>query len=30
MQTDNTSKDLMLTIEQVSQLTGVRKSTLRY
>ena len=26
MQTDN----LMLTIEQVSQLTGVRKSTLRY
>ena len=30
MQTDNTSRDLMLTIEQVSQLTGVRKSTLRY
>ena len=30
MQTDNTSQDLMLTIEQVSQLTGVRKSTLRY
>ncbi|MEJ2070869.1 MAG: MerR family transcriptional regulator [Syntrophobacterales bacterium] len=30
MQTDNTSQDLRLTIEQVSQLTGVRKSTLRY
>ncbi len=30
MQTDNSSQDLMLTIEQVSQLTGVRKSTLRY
>lgn len=30
MHTDNTSQDLMLTIEQVSQLTGVRKSTLRY
>lgn len=30
MQSDNTSQDLMLTIEQVSQLTGVRKSTLRY
>ena len=30
MQTDNSSQDFMLTIEQVSQLTGVRKSTLRY
>lgn len=30
MQTDKNSQDLMLTIEQVSQLTGVRKSTLRY
>ena len=30
MQTGNSSQDLMLTIEQVSQLTGVRKSTLRY
>jgi DNA-binding transcriptional MerR regulator len=30
MQSDSTSQDLMLTIEQVSQLTGVRKSTLRY
>jgi DNA-binding transcriptional MerR regulator len=30
MQTDKSSQDLMLTIEQVSQLTGVRKSTLRY
>jgi DNA-binding transcriptional MerR regulator len=30
MQTDNSSQDLMLSIEQVSQLTGVRKSTLRY
>jgi DNA-binding transcriptional MerR regulator len=30
MHTDNSSQDLMLTIEQVSQLTGVRKSTLRY
>lgn len=30
MQRDNNSQDLMLTIEQVSQLTGVRKSTLRY
>ena len=30
MQKDNNSQDLMLTIEQVSQLTGVRKSTLRY
>jgi DNA-binding transcriptional MerR regulator len=30
MHNDKTSQDLMLTIEQVSQLTGVRKSTLRY
>jgi DNA-binding transcriptional MerR regulator len=30
MQKGNSSQDLMLTIEQVSQLTGVRKSTLRY
>ena len=30
MQSDTTSQELMLTIEQVSQLTGVRKSTLRY
>jgi DNA-binding transcriptional MerR regulator len=30
MHNDNASQDLMLTIEQVSQLTGVRKSTLRY
>ncbi len=30
MSADKTSQDLMLTIEQVSQLTGVRKSTLRY
>ena len=30
MHQDNNSQDLMLTIEQVSQLTGVRKSTLRY
>jgi DNA-binding transcriptional MerR regulator len=30
MQADNSSQDLMLTIEQVSQLTGVRKSTLCY
>lgn len=30
MQTDKNSPYLMLTIEQVSQLTGVRKSTLRY
>jgi DNA-binding transcriptional MerR regulator len=30
MKMDNSSQDLMLTIEQVSQLTGVRKSTLRY
>ena len=30
MQKDNSSQDLMLTIEQVSYLTGVRKSTLRY
>jgi DNA-binding transcriptional MerR regulator len=29
MQTAN-ARDLMLTIDQVSQLTGVRKSTLRY
>lgn len=30
MQTDKVSRDLMLTIDQISQLTGVRKSTLRY
>jgi len=30
MQTDMISGNLMLTIEQVSHLTGVRKSTLRY
>lgn len=30
MHRDSNSQDLMLTIEQVSQLTGVRKSTLRY
>ena len=30
MHSDRASQDLMLTIEQVSQLTGVRKSTLRY
>jgi DNA-binding transcriptional MerR regulator len=30
MQKDKSAQDLMLTIEQVSQLTGVRKSTLRY
>ena len=30
MQTNNVSRNLMLTIEQISQLTGVRKSTLRY
>jgi DNA-binding transcriptional MerR regulator len=30
MHNDKNSQDLMLTIEQVSQLTGVRKSTLRY
>lgn len=30
MHKDTASQDLMLTIEQVSQLTGVRKSTLRY
>ncbi len=30
MHADSSSQDLMLTIEQVSQLTGVRKSTLRY
>lgn len=30
MQTNKVSHTLMLTIDQVSQLTGVRKSTLRY
>ncbi len=30
MQLDKLSGSLMLTIDQVSQLTGVRKSTLRY
>ena len=30
MQTDKVSRHLMLTIDQISQLTGVRKSTLRY
>lgn len=30
MHRDSNSQDLMLTIDQVSQLTGVRKSTLRY
>ena len=30
MEKSNISKDLMLTIDQISQLTGVRKSTLRY
>jgi DNA-binding transcriptional MerR regulator len=30
MQAENVSRNLMLTIEQISQLTGVRKSTLRY
>jgi len=30
MQKETLSKNLMLTIDQVSQLTGVRKSTLRY
>ena len=30
MQTDKVSRNLMLTIDQISQLTGVRKSTLRY
>ncbi len=30
MQTDSVARNLMLTIDQVSQLTGVRKSTLRY
>ena len=30
MQTDRVSRNLMLTIDQISQLTGVRKSTLRY
>jgi hypothetical protein len=30
MQTNRDTHVFMLTIEQVSQLTGVRKSTLRY
>ena len=30
MQTQKVTRDLMLTIDQISQLTGVRKSTLRY
>jgi DNA-binding transcriptional MerR regulator len=30
MDKTNISHDLMLTIDQISQLTGVRKSTLRY
>ena len=30
MHTSKVSQNLMLTIDQVSQLTGVRKSTLRY
>jgi DNA-binding transcriptional MerR regulator len=30
MQKDKSAQDLMLTIDQVSHLTGVRKSTLRY
>jgi DNA-binding transcriptional MerR regulator len=30
METLSFSEDLMLTIDQISQLTGVRKSTLRY
>ena len=30
MHTHKVSQNLMLTIDQVSQLTGVRKSTLRY
>ena len=30
MQADRVSRNLMLTIDQISQLTGVRKSTLRY
>jgi DNA-binding transcriptional MerR regulator len=30
MKTAGVSRNLMLTIEQISQLTGVRKSTLRY
>jgi DNA-binding transcriptional MerR regulator len=30
MQVDRVSRNLMLTIDQISQLTGVRKSTLRY
>ncbi len=30
MQSSRDTRDLMLTIDQISQLTGVRKSTLRY
>jgi len=30
MQSQKVAQDLMLTIDQISQLTGVRKSTLRY
>jgi DNA-binding transcriptional MerR regulator len=30
MQSHKVAQDLMLTIDQISQLTGVRKSTLRY
>jgi DNA-binding transcriptional MerR regulator len=30
MEKSSLSEDLMLTIDQISQLTGVRKSTLRY
>ncbi len=30
MQSSRETRDLMLTIDQISQLTGVRKSTLRY
>uniref|UniRef100_A0A7V4G7Q7 MerR family transcriptional regulator n=1 Tax=Desulfobacca acetoxidans TaxID=60893 RepID=A0A7V4G7Q7_9BACT len=30
MRTEGNSQNFMLTIDQVSQLTGVRKSTLRY
>lgn len=30
MQIQRETRDLMLTIDQISQLTGVRKSTLRY
>ena len=30
MEKTNITQDLMLTIDQISQLTGVRKSTLRY